>query len=209
MEPLAKWCRANYVEQRVTKIEGNKNTIYLQNGETLEYDVLAVNVGSKTRDTKNVKGVWEHALTTRPINDLIPKIMRREEELKAAGKVPEVVICGAGAAGTELSFAFKKRWSAFFGQDVKVTLISAHGEAIHDQNTQTKDWIKKNLEDKKIGLVTDSYVAEVQPDGVILRNGTKISCDVAVWATGAEAQGVTAESDLDIMKGFFRVNNFM
>lgn len=114
MEPLAKWCRASYVEQRVTKIEGNKNLVHLANGETLEYDILAVNVGSKTRDTKNVKGVWEHALTTRPINDLIPKIMKTEEELKAAGKIPEVVICGAGAAGTELSFAFKKRWSAFF-----------------------------------------------------------------------------------------------
>ena len=132
LEPLAKWCRASYVEQRVMRIEGDKNTLHLANGEKLEYDILAVNVGSKTRDSKSVTGVWEHALTTRPINDLIPKIIKKEEELKAEGKVPKVVICGAGAAGTELSFAFKKRWSAFFGQEVKVTLISAHEEAIHE-----------------------------------------------------------------------------
>ena len=74
LEPLAKWCKAGYVESRVTKIEGNANKIYLENGQTLEYDALAINVGSKTRDTKNVKGVWEHALTTRPINELLPKI---------------------------------------------------------------------------------------------------------------------------------------
>jgi NADH dehydrogenase FAD-containing subunit len=50
----------------------------LENGETIDYDVLAVNVGSKTKDTGNVKGVWDHALTTRPINDLIPKVSKKE-----------------------------------------------------------------------------------------------------------------------------------
>ena len=64
-------------------------------------------MGSKTRDTGNVKGVWEHALTTRPINDLLPKIEKKEQELKAKGITPVVAVCGSGAAGTELSFAFK------------------------------------------------------------------------------------------------------
>jgi NADH dehydrogenase FAD-containing subunit len=32
--------------------------------------------------------------------------------------VPIVVICGAGAAGTELSFAFKKRWSDLYQTDI-------------------------------------------------------------------------------------------
>ena len=77
--------------------------------------MLAINVGSKTKDTLNCKGVWEHGLTTRPINDLLPKIEKKEQELKEKGIVPTVVICGAGAAGTELSLAFKARWSKFFG----------------------------------------------------------------------------------------------
>jgi len=79
LPPLAAWCNANYVEQRVERIAGNENKIYLKNGDALDYDVLAVNVGSKTKDTGNIKGVWEHALTTRPINDLIPKIRIKEE----------------------------------------------------------------------------------------------------------------------------------
>ena len=115
LEPLAQWCNADYIEQRVVKIAGEENKIYLQNGETIEYDVLAVNVGSKTKNAGNIKGVWENALTTRPINDLIPKVAKKEVELKEKGIIPTVVVCGGGAAGTELSFAFKKRWSEFFG----------------------------------------------------------------------------------------------
>lgn len=74
LEPLAKWCNADYVEQRVTKIVGNENKLILENGESLPYDILAINVGSKTKDTGGVKGAWEHSLTTRPINELLPKI---------------------------------------------------------------------------------------------------------------------------------------
>jgi len=78
LEPLAIWCAADYIEHRVAYIKADENRVYLENGETVDYDVLAVNVGSKTRDTLDVKGVWENGLTTRPINDLLPKIVNKE-----------------------------------------------------------------------------------------------------------------------------------
>ena len=77
LEPLARWCGADYVEKRVEKIVANENKIYLNDGTFLDYDVLALNLGSKTKGTTGVntiEGVWEHSLTTRPINDLLPKI---------------------------------------------------------------------------------------------------------------------------------------
>jgi len=107
LEPLAKWCQAEWIDSKVTKIEGDANKIHCSNGQVIDYDVLAVNVGSKTKHTNNVKGVWEHALTTRPINDLLPKNEKIEQRFKDEGIVPTVAICGAGAAGTELSFSFK------------------------------------------------------------------------------------------------------
>lgn len=64
------------------KIEGNQNKIHFEGGGSIDYDVLALNIGSKTKDTNQAKGVWEHSLTTRPINDLLPKIEKKEQELK-------------------------------------------------------------------------------------------------------------------------------
>lgn len=88
LEPLAKWSNANYIHSKVVKIIGNENKILLENGNHVDYDVLAVNVGSKTKASKAIPGVWEHSLTTRPINDLLPKIVNKEQELKDAGVVP-------------------------------------------------------------------------------------------------------------------------
>lgn len=114
MEPLANWCNADYIQKYVKRIIGNENRLELSDGSSLEYDVLALNVGSKTRGTNQIPGVL-NSLTTRPINLLLPKIAEKETYLKDSGITPKVVICGAGAAGTELAFGFKRRWSDIFG----------------------------------------------------------------------------------------------
>jgi len=114
LDPLAKWCNANYIEKRVIKIVANENKIILSDNSVVDYDILALNLGSKTKGTTGkhtVEGVWEYSLTTRPINDLLPKIIVKENKLKADGIIPDVVIVGGGAAGTELAFAFKARWT--------------------------------------------------------------------------------------------------
>lgn len=74
LKPLAAWCNADYIEQRVKMIKGDENRIHFENKEYMEYDFLGVNVGSRTRGANETQGVWEHSLTTRPINDLLGKI---------------------------------------------------------------------------------------------------------------------------------------
>jgi NADH dehydrogenase FAD-containing subunit len=45
----------------------------------------------------------------------------------------------------------------------------------------------RKLKEKNIDVVYGSNVAKIEADGVTLINGTKLSCNVAIWATGAEA----------------------
>lgn len=107
MKPLALWCRADYIEKRVAYFRGKENKIYLEDKSSLDYDILAVNVGSRTRGASHTTGVWEHSLTTRPINDLLGKIERKEQWLIQNKVTPEVIVCGSGAAGIEMAFGFK------------------------------------------------------------------------------------------------------
>lgn len=77
---MARWCNADFVGKRVAEIRGAENRLVLEDGQTIDYDVLAVNVGSRTRGANDVKGVKEQqALTTRPINDLLHKIEAKEK----------------------------------------------------------------------------------------------------------------------------------
>jgi len=155
MAPLAKWCNANYVEQRITKVVGDENRIILEDGSSIDYDVLVLNVGSKTRGTTGeqvVAGVWENSLTTRPLNDLLPKIVQKEDYLVSKGITPEVLICGAGAAGTELAFGFKHRWGKLYEKDIKVTLISHADTVLKGAHESTIKQVTRKLKEANIDV---------------------------------------------------------
>ena len=46
-------------------------------------------------------------------------------------------MCGAGAAGTELAFGFKNRWSKLFGQEIKVTVVSSKTTVLDGASNST------------------------------------------------------------------------
>lgn len=209
MAPLAKWCNAEYVEKRVSGIRAKDNIIEFEDGSTMEYDYLAVNVGSRTRGSHTVKGVWENSLTTRPINDLLGKIHRKEQEFVESKKIPQVVVCGAGAAGVELAFAFQKRWTDVFGDGTKVTLLSAENDVLKQDCVDVRDMTRDKLIEKGIQIEYNCKVKEVTPTEVLLEDGRVFSCNMTLWATGAEAQEVATKTDLDILKGYFRVNDYL
>ena len=146
LEPVAEWCGAEYVNKSVAQIDADKNKIHLDDGSSLEYDVAIVNVGSRTQGTYNVKGVKDHCLKTRPINDLLPRIEATEMDLKTRGEAPKVAVCGAGAAGTELAFAFKKRWSDKFETDIDMTLLTDEATVMHNECLSFQNLAGRKLE---------------------------------------------------------------
>jgi len=187
LEPLADWCGAEYVEKRVHKIDADKNTLVFEDGETMGYDVLGVNVGSRTRGADDIKGVWEHSLTTRPINELLGKIQNKEDYLIKNQITPTVAVCGAGAAGIELSFAFKNRWSKIFKKNVKTYLLSSESDIMKQESDAARELVKAKLREHDIEIVTNARIECIEEDGVVLKDGRKVACNVPVWATGAEA----------------------
>lgn len=100
--------------------------------------MLVVNVGSRTRGSTNgIEGIWEHSLTTRPINFLLSNIVEKEKHLLAHNIIPTVAVCGGGAAGVELAFGYKARWSKLFGQEIKVSVITNKDRVLHGTHPDT------------------------------------------------------------------------
>jgi NADH dehydrogenase FAD-containing subunit len=53
-------------------------------------------------------------------------------------------------------------------------------------------------------------VKEITDKGVILQDGEMVEGNVAVWATGADPhEDLTNESQLHLLKGYYRVNSFL
>lgn len=168
LQPVADWCEADYVEKRVQRIDGEKNKVFFEDGKSMDYDVLGVNVGSRTKGANDIKGVWEHSLTTRPINDLLGKIHNKEEYLKENGITPVIAVCGSGAAGIELAFAFKNRWSRNFKKDVKCYLLCSASDIMKSDSEAARELTKLKLKEHGIEVVHNCRIDHIDEEGVVL-----------------------------------------
>jgi len=209
MEPVARYTKTEAVIKRVYKIIANENCLEFFNGEKLYYDILCINVGSRTRDAWNIPGVDKYTLSTRPINDLLGKIERKEESLIERKVLPKVIVCGAGCAGVELAFGFKARWEKLFKSEIEVSLITSGQSPLPHEKACLVEEVERKLKEKNIKVYRGHRVVEVKEDGVLLDDGTFVEGNVPIWSTGAEPQKVTERSDLEISKGYFRVNEFL
>jgi selenide, water dikinase len=118
-------------------------------------------------------------------------------------------VCGAGAAGIELSFAFKNRWSKLFKQDIKTTLICSEPDIMLHESKAARDMTKAKLQEHGISIINNAIVDSVNENGIVLKDGRVINCNVPVWATGAEPQLITMRSNIEVLDNYFRVNDYL
>ena len=88
-------------------------------------------------------------------------------------------------------------------------MISAQSAVLPFEKQCLIDIATKKLISQGINLHYNKEVVEVTPEGVKCNDGTEVEGNVVVWWTGAEPQPVVEESDLDMSKGFFKVNRFL
>ena len=95
-------------------------------------------------------------------------------------------MCGGGAAGIEMAFGFKRRWSDLFKREIHVSIISNDPVILNGSDESIRHEINRKFKEKNIDLYTNGKVSEIREDCIILEDGRVIPCNVAVWATGAE-----------------------
>mmetsp|Transcript_819 Transcript_819/g.856 ORF Transcript_819/g.856 Transcript_819/m.856 type:complete len:390 (-) Transcript_819:90-1259(-) len=207
---LCKFTQTRFVEKRGKRLDAENQLLVMEDDEELRYDILVVNIGSKTLGTESIPGVNEFSLKTRPIINLITEIEQKEEEFSAhPEKFNRVTIVGGGAAGIELVFALKKRWEEKLGKTLEFTqIVKSPKFAINSQSACGK--VLHLYKDLDVKVLFDHSVKQVTRNEVILDDGQIIPSDLTVWATGAEPHAFHSRTTLQKDdSGFFLCNHFM
>lgn len=98
-----------------------------------------------------------------------------------------MVVCGAGAAGVELAFAFKHRWATVFSQEIAVSIVASGPTILTGTDACVIEMTTSKLEEHNITVHYNDTVAAIDETGVHLKSGEHLACTVPVWATGAAA----------------------
>jgi NADH dehydrogenase FAD-containing subunit len=206
LQPLAFSCNTDFILATATRIDPDAQKVYLDDGREIAYDVLSINIGSRTYGTSAVLGIIEHAILTRPMNVFLERVIEHEEVCKKADKVPRLLVIGSGVSGVELICALKTRLMAMFGRDVMATLIDKRPKTVTSSASSFyRRIITQNLDRYKIKVVYNARVKKLPVAGEVeLVDGRLIHGDIIIWATGPEPQPLDTGLSL-CSRGFIRV----
>jgi NADH dehydrogenase FAD-containing subunit len=209
-----------FIQKRVDALDPVNRKVFFHDNTELDYDILSINVGSTTYDCHQLEGASQYTIQTRPINKLLEKIENCEKKIcdyykfsdEKSTKSFSLGVIGGGVAGVELAFSLSYRFRSKYNLDCKAVVFSKGDNLIQDLEKNICEELFLLSEARKIQILKNSEVVEVNHNAVIYRNseGLKqsMSFDLIVLATGAAPQQFNYQSKLSIDKrGFILVKN--
>jgi NADH dehydrogenase len=169
----------------------------------LPYDTLIMAIGSVTNDF-GTPGAAQYSIpletpeqATRFNRRLVNACLRANAQAEPVrpGQL-HVAIIGAGATGTELAAELHRTVRAVVAygmdnidpaHDVHIVLIEAAGRILPALPERISAATSELLQNLGIELRTNSRVAEVRADGVVLSSGEVIPSELVVWSAGVKA----------------------
>ena len=206
LRPLAYACNADFILGKALKILPQDRVVEMEGGERIAYDILAINIGSRTLGTVTVPGVEKWAILTRPMNIFIEKLQVEEQKCAMKTSPIRLLVVGSGVSGIELICSLKYRLERRFTRQVVAILVDKNPVVTKSARASYQALVNQNLHRYKIEILPSALVKQVcGPGDIELEDGRHVTGDILVWATGPEPQAV--ETGLDCCpRGFIKVS---
>lgn len=179
------------VQGEVRAIDVRARTIELAGGRTLTFDVLVLSPGSVPA-FHGVEGAQTEAVPFYSLDDAERLRIMLDTGAWARSGLPACVV-GGGVVGVELAFALAERLGRTeaggprMAGRTRVVVLEAMDEILRGMAPRMRRMAKKKLVRRGIEVRTGVRVLEVQPRGVVIRNGEqpeRVEAAAVAWAAG-------------------------
>jgi NADH dehydrogenase len=179
--------RVQFVQDRAEMVDCDRGLVELGSGSApLRFDRLIYAVGSGV-DFSLTPGVREHAHS---VND-IAAARGLSHAVHYAPEGAVVAVVGAGMTGLEVASEIATTYPAL---QVKLVTSGQVGGWLSEHGRQ---YLRAALERHRVELVERVRVVAVQPDGLLLADGSELRSRVVVWCGGFRASDLARRSGLD------------
>jgi selenide, water dikinase len=206
--PLARWAGARLVVDRVDALDAYTKTVTLGSGRSEAFDFISIDVGSAP-DTRT-PGALAHALPVKPVAGFLVAWARIQADA-AVGSVRTIGIVGGGAAGVEVLLAMQWHLAQVLRADApRFALVTDQPALLQQHPPVVRARFGRLLVERDVVLHLASAAVAVEPGGVLVTQGRRISLDRTIWATAAAAQPWPALAGLACdERGFIRIDDHL
>ncbi|MEO3873905.1 NAD(P)/FAD-dependent oxidoreductase [Nonomuraea sp. B12E4] len=194
----ARWPNVRTRRAGLSKVLPGERRVEFEDGSGLDYDYLVLATGVTT-NWLGVEGARDNALPIYSLRDATAMRDRLGQRLEdtALGRreSTHVVVVGAGATGVEMAGTLaelRRRTLPLTHPEIKpgqtsVTLVERFDYVLAPYKPRLRDAAAAALRKRGVKLRLGSTVAAVEPDAVVLADGTRLPSDLTVWALGVTA----------------------
>lgn len=200
---LCQWAGVRFIRARVTALDSRLNRLTLDDGSTLDYDWLSLDVGS-TPALDLVPGAREFAIPVKPVASFRGRWQQALDDWPQQGKAVKVSVVGGGAGGTEISLAIatalaRRGLRADISLICASTLLAGYPQALRLA-------VRKRLHLAGIHVQESSRVSRVSAG--LLHTGKQQPFDLLFWCTGAVGAEWLKDSGLALSsENFVRIDH--
>ncbi|MFI9552880.1 NAD(P)/FAD-dependent oxidoreductase [Nonomuraea endophytica] len=200
----AKWPNVRTRQAALTKVLPDERRVEFEDGSGLDYDYLVLATGVTT-NWLGIDGARENALPIYSLRDAAALRDRLghllEDTALGRRKSTHVVVVGAGATGVEMAGTLaelRRRTLPLTHPEIKpgqtsVTLVERFDHVLSPYKARLRNAAAAALRKRGVKLRLGCTVAAVEPDAVVLNDGTRLPSDLTVWALGVTAPTQVAD----------------
>lgn len=196
------YCRANgisFFHDEINSVNYSENYATSKEGKIYRYDYLVIVTGSRSIFPHQIQNIMEHA---RDIKDLENLDFYRNKFLKLLNSNPQnvsIVVVGGGLSGVqvacELSYVARKK--ELSKDALQVTIVEAQETILPELDNSLIEEVEKRCKELDVAILTNSPVAKVFDDRVVLANGDEIGSDITLFLIGYLGNNI-ANNSLDL-----------
>ncbi|MFQ3787350.1 FAD-dependent oxidoreductase [Halomonas sp. A29] len=203
---LAHRYRLDHARGRLAQLDIAGRRVHLEDGRTLPFDLLSLNVGSSALALPAVPDgpvVW----TVKPIQQLVAL---RQRLLGACrrGEHPRIVVVGGGASGVEVACNLRAL-TAEYGTQAAITLVNRDSTLLASAPAGAQRWLERHLHRLGIQLRSGLSAVAHHREGVLVAeenvagqdNLGLLECDHIVHACGLAPPAVLERLGLTLIAG--------
>jgi NADH dehydrogenase len=200
----------------LSRIDAASNTIYIDDGSALNYDILVIAAGSKTNFFGN-EGIRRHAFSLKGIddalylrNELISTLEKAAVEKNPAEKsrLLRIVIAGGGPTGVEVAGMLAEFKHCILGteypeikkESLEIYLIDGAAQLLTPMSKHSQQEAYRKLVGLGVRIKLNVQVTFYDNETIHLSDGEVLEAKTMIWAAGVVANTIRGISENSVGK---------
>ncbi len=199
---LSLWTNIRFIQDSVTAIDAETNTLKLENRPAIEFDVVSIDIGSTPN--QQIEGSAEFTTPVKPISGFYQRwnhILKQVQQ----NKIKSLSVVGGGAGSVEVIMAMAFRLKEY-SSSLKYHLVTSSDDILPTYNLSVIKRVKQQFQKYQIDIHTSSSVEKLDQGVIHCKNSDPIFTDEVIWCTQASGSSWLQKSQLECDDaGFMKV----